>query len=81
MEFGDKLKIGYWKIRGLIRSIVLVREMAGAPYEMIHYDPLTKMNSSMLHIIGDEDEYLIGYFEYLKVNSILKNSSDWINSI
>ena len=38
MESGDKLKIGYWKIRGLVRSIVLVCEMAGAPYEMIYYE-------------------------------------------
>ena len=56
MESGDKLKIDYWKIRGLVRSIVFY-EMAGAPYKMIYYDLLTKMNSSMLHIIGDEDEY------------------------
>ena len=68
MESGDKLKIGYWKIRDLVRSIVLVCEMAGAPYEMMYYDQLTKMNSSMLHIIGDEDEYSFWIIFYLNFN-------------
>ena len=38
MESKDKLIIGYWKIRGLVRSIVLVCEMAGAPYELVYYE-------------------------------------------
>ena len=38
MESGDKLKIGYWKIRGLGRSVALVCEMAGAPYEFVYYE-------------------------------------------
>ena len=72
MESGDKLKIGYWKIRGLVRSIVLVCEMAGAPYEMIYYDLLTKMNSSMIHIIKDEDEYSF-WIIFIQISIYWKN--------
>ena len=77
MESGDKLKIGYWKIRGLFRSIVLVCEMARAPYEMIYYDPLTKMNSSMLHIIGDEDEYSF-WIIFIQIIWYMINLSTWL---
>ena len=38
MDTTEKLTIGYWKIRGLGRSVVLVCEMAGAPYELVQYE-------------------------------------------
>uniref|UniRef100_A0A7S3JI25 glutathione transferase n=1 Tax=Euplotes harpa TaxID=151035 RepID=A0A7S3JI25_9SPIT len=38
MEESDKLVISYWKIRGLIRHILLVAEYARAPYEVKYYE-------------------------------------------
>ena len=38
MEGSDKITLGYWRIRGLLRHVLLVAEYAKAPYEIKYYD-------------------------------------------
>ena len=72
MESGDKLKIGYWKIKDSEE----VSHLSVRWKNSLRNDILSLFLVCFLMKwpqIGDEVEYWIGHFEYWEINSILKN--------
>lgn len=44
LKGGDKITIGYWKIRGLVAPIYYILEYIGVPYEKVEYEQADDLN-------------------------------------